>query len=389
MLGFLYSPLIDSVIDDKSGSLMISDARPWLKSVPDKLTRLNKDGIKVTSAELGAAYYFKWKYPHIQLDLLDPHETTYDDLSKYDIVFVFNHTKADAYVYDTYVHFKHLQQLLTHPNIYPPKSWSDVVDHKQHMYEHLKRYNIPVLPLHYISSDKYKADPERAVNELRNYFTSNGIKKFFLRPEFGTCSVDISDYDTNVLDNYQEWKEIENIIFKYPGVFVTPFCKGFTSFGEYKCYFYQDKLMSVLNYNSDESELLSVDISTPEIQPIVKLAKRTMKTFSKYHMKHCTLPRILTRVDISCWTNSSECTPSSLFVNEIEAAPGFFDFDEDISRNFYDENALYLDKICGEGIFNVYREYIAERATYINRLIMATAILVCVLIILIWIRASK
>jgi len=351
MLGFIYSPLIDSVIDDKKGFLAITPKRPWLMNIPEKFVRTKDDGTRITSAELSVAYYFKWANPHIQLDLLSPHETSYDDLDKYDLVFVFNHTKGDAYLFDNYVHYKHLKNLLTHPAIYPPKDWSDVVDHKHHMYKFLKNNGIPVLPLHHIVTESYKNDPSTEFIKLRQFIQDNHVTKFFLRPEFGTCSVDISSYDADVLYNLKEWKAIEEIMFKYPGIFITPYCKGFQTFGEYKCYFYNDEPFCILQYDCDDNELYSYDINSPHVKSYLDLAKRTYNTFQKFYIKGCGVQRIFTRIDMSSTDNGK------LFVNEIEAAPGFYDFDEGIDKYYYDEKAMYLDKYAGKAMMDVFIQY--------------------------------
>lgn len=95
----MYSNLFNSIINHKSGIIYIDNSRPWLKDIPVKFI-FDFNNKKVTTCELSIAYYFKFTYPEIELNIMSP-DVDYNDLDSNDITFVFNHNRSDSYLFNT------------------------------------------------------------------------------------------------------------------------------------------------------------------------------------------------------------------------------------------------------------------------------------------------
>lgn len=354
MYGILYSPLLDTEVNVKNDGVPLDVIqRPWLKNLPEQFIVKDENGDLFTTGDISLYLYIRWKYPNINLKLLNPHAISKADIASNNINFVITYNRGEAYSFDTYENFLKINDLLEHKSVYPPKQWQHLVDHKQNMYKYLVKHEVNVLPYKYYASHG-PVDLDDIIDELQVYAKEHDIEKIIVRPEFGTISNDVGVFDMTELDSDEFEDYIDLIAKKYPGFIVTPFIEDFKTSGEFKVYFVGGKpfvvikLLQTVDANDDEEEdgpdITLYDPSDPYVSKYVEYAKYVFSKLPNITLgKSIGFPLIYTRVDLVC------CYKGNVFVNEIEAVPSLLGPDK--------LDAPFLDQAVGDQIVDVINTY--------------------------------
>ena len=329
--------------------------RDWLSNLPRKDTIVIKNKEYATD-DISIFKYLKANYHnkknHEFIGIRGDDENLESKMESCDIVFLLIFDVLEAFHTHSEHNFSNMKKIFKLPNVFPPFQYQEMINKKNKYYKFLEENKINVLPFLYLSSAEIKNDMKNCITKIKNMEPGDG-RKFIGKPIFGQESVDFEIFGEYTKD-YRIEKYLDKIKNMYPGCIFQPFKKGYDKFGEYRVFFVGDEIEYCIRTknvndefqyemvysrqfqkNKSSKSLFAKDVDERVVDEIFSFCKRIFDILPVFYCFGKSIPKLLTRMDISC------CEKGSYFVAEIEFVPSLY---SDRVDN------LFIDKKLGEQI---------------------------------------
>jgi len=293
--------------------------RKYLKGSPDSLTIKSK-GKKLIPSDAAIGVYLEKHYKDVIVDYIQPNEISPNRLKKNDINFMIIYDLLESYhTDDKKVFLKMKNTLKSAKNIYPPYYYQEYINNKCNYYENLDKKKLPIVP----TICRNDTNGESIVKEIKNQEWEQAIAK----PIYGQESKLFKKFKT--LSPVQMKKHMERITKKHglPGTIFQEYIKGFDAKSiESRTFWVGDKYKYSVYTNDNNVWCPKEEGGTKEWEGYknsIKLGKNTLKKLPKIVVDGIHLPRLLTRIDISCCLEGKN-KYNSAFINEVEFVPSIY-----------------------------------------------------------------
>lgn len=328
--------------EKKKDELVVCNSRhrPWLRKTPKKYCIPNRKNKICCAGDVSTGMYIKEKH-NVDVDFIFPEEVTLERLKQntvnfmliYDILEAFHNsnTPKKKKQYENFV--KTLKQA---KNVYPPYSYQNLINDKSKYINHLSKKRIKMIPTFKVTREKYgKNKREQIIKFILNKVKKSKWKDFIAKPIYGQESIGFKKFsmeNENVrqeLDKYlqkmfKSCKKCENKCKVFPGILIQKYIDGFDKANpEIRLYFFDEQYKYSVITNDTDVSIPKNEKGTTTVHNFNKLrdaAKKTMKALPDIKIKGIKLPRLLTRVDISCQDKFKK----PWIVNEVEFVPSLY-----------------------------------------------------------------
>lgn len=310
-----------------------STKREWLKlfdSVKHKKLSVIKDSKRCVAGDTSTGFCILAMFNNVEVDFILPEEINPSRLRKNHINFMLIYDLLESFHTDkTGKKFKALQETLRKcKNIYPPYEYQVFINNKCSYIKHLNKNNLEVIPTFCImnktkmptnvNDDFVKQEKEKLVK----YINKEEWGKFIGKPVYGQESSYFSIFKKSNSLRLEPY--IKKGLAKYPGLIFQKYIEGFDKENpEIRLYFIgKTYRYSVVTTNTKVS-MPKEEGGTLEIKPFKELkvfARNIVDKLPKLEMNGKTLPRLLTRIDISCQKDFNK----PWYVNEVEFVPSLY-----------------------------------------------------------------
>tara|TARA_Y100000589_G_scaffold304384_1_gene317498 strand:- start:38 stop:1225 length:1188 start_codon:yes stop_codon:yes gene_type:complete len=324
-----------------------SHSRKYLKNAPDNLCVFSKKK-KLIPADAAMGVYLETHYKNMIVDYILPNEITPVRLKKNDMNFMIIYDLLEAYHNEPKEVFEQLKNTLEKANnIYPPYDYQQYINNKCTYYADLHQKNIPVVP----TICRYDTNAEELLKDIKFQEWEKAIAK----PIYGQESKLFKKFKTLNPDPMKKHMKIITEKYGLPGTIFQEYIKGFdaeqiesrTYFvgDDYKYSIYTDGAHHVWRPKEEGGSKRWDGYKTAK-----KLGKDTLKKLPKIVVNGIVLPKLLTRIDVSCCLEGKN-KYSSMFVNECEFVPSLYieektptQIEVDLAKQMYKITKLFLDK---------------------------------------------
>lgn len=305
-----------------------SRKRPWLKLIStdksySKLT-IKRGNKTCVPGDISIGFYIMWNWKNVSVDFIHPHEINTDRLKKNDINFMLIYDLLESFHVDKKKIFERFKTTLKNcNNVYPPYHYQKFVNNKCSYIKHLDKKNDSIIPTFCIMKDFYnKHGINKTFNHLSSAVKKKNWSKFIGKPVYGQESIDFKKFN-----NLSE-RSIKNYMSmgfkKYPGLIFQKYIEGFDKANpEIRMYYIGNKYKYSVITNDKTVKIPKSEQGTDKVNNkdlLIKKGNVTLGKLPPIMMKGKKMPRLLTRVDISC--NKKFDKP--WIVNEIEFVPSLY-----------------------------------------------------------------
>jgi hypothetical protein len=312
--------------------------RDWLTNLSRKDTIVIKNK-EYTTDDISIFKYLKAKYhnkkeKHEFIAIPGDSENLKSQIESCDIVFLLIFDVLEAFHTHSEYNFSNIKKIFKLPNVFPPFPYQDLINKKNKYYKFLQEKSINVLPFLYISAGEIRNDMKSCIDKIKAMELGDD-RKFIGKPIFGQESVDFEVFSKNT-KKYRIEKYLDRIKNMYPGCIFQPFKRGYDRFGEYRVFFIGDSIEYcvrtktvndefqyevVFSRNTslkDKSLQFAKNVNINVVKNIFKFCKSIFDKLPVFTCFGNDIPKLLTRMDISC------CHNNSYFVAEIEFVPSLY-----------------------------------------------------------------
>ena len=317
-IGILLTPYKEQQIE-KEQYVKISK-RSWLSTLEDKNTITVKNK-KFATDDLSIFMYLKKNFgeKHTFLPIYGDDNNIKSKIEKCDIVFLLIFDILEAYHTHTKKDFYKMKTIFKSPNVFPPYDYQDLINHKNKYYDYLEKNDINVLPFVYISSREIKNNLKGCLKKIGKLKPGND-GKFIGKPIYGQESIDYKEFDENTKP-YIIIKYLEKIATLYTGCIFQPFRHGYNKIGEYRVFFIGDKIIYCIRTITIGQKFTYTRVTEKNdgrVGEIFEFCKEIFQHLPSFSLRGKTIPKLLTRMDITC------CNNRDYFVSELEFVPSLY-----------------------------------------------------------------
>lgn len=330
-----------------------SRKRPWLKLAKEKeYSHLTiRRGNKVcVPGDASIGLYIMWNWNNIDVDFIHPHEIDSERLKNNDLNFMLIYDLLESFHVDKKSIYEKFKNTIKNANnVYPPYYYQKMINNKCSYIDHLEKKNDSVIPTYCIMKDKYnKNGLKKTLELLREQVKKRKWEKFIGKPVLGQESIDFKKFNRfseSVVSRY-----MKKCFKKYPGLIFQKYIEGFDKANpEIRMYYIgNDYKYSVITNNKTvkipKSEKGTENVNN--MNALMKKSKQTLFRLPKIKIKGKVLPRLLTRIDMSCEKNFKK----PWIVNEVEFVP-----------SLYIENVNYIPEIrLGDQMVKIVKKFLSK-----------------------------
>lgn len=333
-----------------------SRKRPWLHrcNTPEYRNLTIKRGNKTcVPGDVSIGFYILWNWKNVAVDFIHPHEINVKRLNSNDINFMLIYDLIESYHVDKKKIFEKFRDTLkVCNNVYPPYYYQKFINNKCSYIEHLDSKKRTVIPTFCMSREQYnRKGSDKSMKLLKSEIRKRKWEKFIGKPVYGQESIYFKKFEQFKDANVKKYmsKGFKN----YPGLIFQKYIEGFDKANpEIRLYFVGDDFKySVVT--TDKTVKIPKDEQgtavVPNKQSIIREGKKTLKSLPVIKMRGKVLPRLLTRMDISCGANFAK----PHYVNEIEFVP-----------SLYIENVNTIPEIdLGDQMVKISKKFMAKKSS--------------------------
>ena len=322
------------------------NCRKYLKNASDDLCVFSKKK-KLIPADAAMGVYLESQYKNMIVDFILPNEITPSRLKKNDLNFMIIYDLLEAYHNEPKKVFEQLKSTLEKANnIFPPYEYQQYINNKCTYYADLHNKKIPVVP----TLCRYDTNAEELVKDIK----FQGWEKAIAKPIYGQESKLFKKFKT--LNEGPMKKHMKRITEKHglPGTIFQEYIKGFDAAAIESRTYYVGNDYKYSIYTNDKNVWRPKEEGGSKkwdgYKTAIKLGKDTLKKLPKIIVNGIELPKLLTRVDISCCLEGKN-KYSSMFVNECEFVPSLYIEEKtptlmeiDLAKQMYKITKLFLEK---------------------------------------------
>ena len=342
--------------------------RPWLKRIFDKALHeklyVNRKGKACVGGDTSIGFYILDGWDNVEIDFILPTEISEERLHSNCINFMLIYDLLESFHTDkTGKNFEALKKTLKScKNVYPPIEYQEFINNKCSYIKHLNDNDKSVIDTKCIMNKSMmptKNVTEKFVNkkcaELKSYIDEKNWGEFIKKPVYGQESIGFKyfkKFDDKIIK-----KCIKDDLGKYPGIIFQKYIDGFDKESpEIRMYYIGDTYKySVITTNSkvkipnykDENGTLVVG----PMEELKRFSKSVVKSLPDINVNGVKLPRLLTRIDISCQKDFAK----PWYVNEVEFVP-----------SLYIQDINIIPEVClGDQMIKIATEF-CKKAPHIN-----------------------
>jgi hypothetical protein len=319
-----------------------STKRPWLRKIyngdPDfykKFSIVSDKGKLCVPGDVSIGMYIAWNWKNTEVDYILPEEISVKRLHSNDINFMIIYDLIESFHVDSPKLYRNLDNTLKKcNNIYPPYKYQRFINNKCNYIEHLERKKDTVIPTKCLTTEFYKKNGlNKCLEVLENHVSKSEWDKFIGKPILGQESIDFKKFEKfneNTVSKY-----MKNGFKKYPGLIFQKYIEGFDKENpEVRFYFFGNTYKYSVVTTSKAVKIPKEELGTeniPNRNALINKSKVTLRNLPPIIMKGKKMPRLLTRIDVSCqkkytkpWmVNEVEFVPS-LYIQDINYIPEIF-----------------------------------------------------------------
>jgi len=308
---------------DKEEIIPIDEEREWLNEVNQKFIIEDKNKDYVPD-DISIYYYLKntYKKKHIIEYIFGNDPLIYEKVKRCDVVFLLIFDMLEAFHTLSQKEFNEMKRTFELPNVYPPYIFQNFINNKNKYYDYLKKHQINVLPMVYVSSNEFKKNPKATVNKILKIQRGDD-DAFIGKPIFGQEKIDFQKFVKNT-EAYKVVKYLERISSIYDGCIFQPYIKYLAEKYEYRSFFIGDKYYYTIQTHSPHGtnvysdKFINMD-DTEEGRDILLFTKKVFSVLPQLKMGTSNVEKLVTRIDVSCCFETQR-----YFVSEIEFVPSLF-----------------------------------------------------------------
>ena len=309
--------------------------RDWLSSLTDKnIITVKKK--KFATDDMSIFMYLKKNFSrnHQIIPIKGDDPMIRKKIKSCDIVFLLIFDILEAYHNYTRKDFYKMKSIFQSSNVFPPYEYQDLINHKNKYYEFLRKNGINVLPFIFISRNDIKKNIKKCLRKIDGL--ERGDKgKIIGKPIYGQDSIDFKEFSPDTKP-YKFIKYLEKISMLYTGCIFQPYRKGYDKLGEYRVFFIGDKILYCIRDKTGKRVTLKND---ERLHDIYKFCEKILKILPTFTLFGKTIPKLLTRMDITCCYKNNQ-----YFLSELEFVPSLY-----LDR----VDGLYIDKKLGDQIIDI------------------------------------
>lgn len=305
-----------------------SRKRPWLKYAYDKKKHkhlsIKRDGKRCVPGDVSVGLYILWNWKNVEVDFITPEEIDIERLKSNAMNFMLIYDLLESFHVDKPELFKKVDNALKKcGNVYPPYNYQKFINNKCSYINHLDKKNDSVIPTKCIMTSKCKKiGIEKCIDELKEHIKTNEWNKFIGKPVYGQESIDFKKF--NKFNKNSLMKYMKHCFDKYPGIIFQKYIEGFdASNPEIRLYMIGDKYKYSVVTTNKTVKIPEDEHGTEKNIPkdkLIRKAKQTLNNLPDIKIKGKKLPRLLTRIDISCQKKYTK----PWLVNEVEFVPSLY-----------------------------------------------------------------
>jgi hypothetical protein len=264
--------------------------------------------------------YVKWNWDNINVDFIRPKDVTLKRLHGNDMNFMLIYDLLESFHVDDKKTFENFKNTLKKcNNIYPPYYYQKFINNKCLYINHLQKKKSPVIPTYCVMKQKYN---NKTPSKLREVIKKNKWNKFIGKPVYGQEGIYFRKFTETADRSLQQY--LKKGFKKYPGLIFQKYIEGFDKQDpEIRLYFIgNDYKYSIVTTDKtvrvpkNEGGTAIVD----DMSALISTAKSTIRNLPQIKMKNGILPRLLTRIDISCGKHCKK----PFRINEVEFVPSLY-----------------------------------------------------------------
>ena len=331
-IGILLTPYQEEQINKQQ--YVKVEKRDWLDTLKEKnIITVKKK--KFATDDISIYMYLKKNFSkkHTIVPIYGDDLNLKQKIEKCDIVFLLIFDILEAYHNNSKQDFHKMKSIFKSPNVFPPYDYQDLINHKNKYYEYLEKNDINVLPFVFISSREIKKNMKGCLKKIKK-LKPGEEGKIIGKPIYGQESKDFMQFEENTKP-YKFIKYLEKISVLYTGCVFQPFRKGFDEMGEYRVFFIGDKILYCIR---DFTGKRVTEKNDNRVAGIFEFCKKIFSILPQFTLKGEPIPKLLTRMDITC------CHHKDYFISELEFVPSLY-----LDR----VDGLYIDKKLGEQIIDI------------------------------------
>ena len=316
-IGILITPSMSSE-QTKNELIPVTDRRPWLRGVPDKYIIIDDDGDINTTDDVSIGRYLSARLGrNAKVTLIDPLSPRAIDIAREQhVVFLLIYDMLEAFHTLPKRIFRRVERLFRLKNVYPPWSYQRLINHKNAYYAYLRRRGVPVLPFLHLSKASFTARPKAAVDAVMRFAKAHK-DEIICKPVYGQESIDFIKFGSP-LERTRVEAHAEKMFKTYRGLVYQPYVEALES-REYRVFFFGEQPLYLVRTGDDEGFTILAKDARGKRAEIVRFAHTAVKALPPATFRGASVPRLLTRVDVSCCYGHRRW-----FISELEFVPSLF-----------------------------------------------------------------
>lgn len=330
----------------KDELIEINNNREWLKNIYFKHT-IDWNGYKSTSSDISVSYYILYNFLNIDIDIIDIENISKKRFENSSLVFFLIYDLLESFHNNNFSTHKYITNVLKNSkNLYPPYKYQKYINNKCNYYEDMKKKKINIANSFCLDRKSFKKKNIFNIlqQKIKKELTTKENLSFICKPILGQESKGFKKFEKFNKDELNLYL-IEQFL-KYPGIIFQEYVPGFDKAVLESRVFYCGDNYQYTILTSDKGGWVPKEEggkkASKNLEKVKKLSKNIINKLPKIVINKKILPKLLTRIDISC------CTNNKMFVNEIEFVPSLY-------MDLKPKNLI--DKKLGEQIIKIIKIY--------------------------------